>query len=148
MSYQTGDCFISKLSAIKALEEFICGLNITDDISFAKGFNEGIETAIAIIRIMPPLSGITAVNGTSGDLFEQIKWERDVAIQQLKELGYGFGEEIIHCKDCEYWGDEDNCPMCYTEKIEWDEGDGFIESEYILHNQADPTGFCNAMMER
>ena len=24
----------------------------------------------------------------------QIKWERDTAIQQLKELGYGFGEKI------------------------------------------------------
>ncbi len=25
---------------------------------------------------------------------EQIKWERDVAIEQLNELGYGFGEKI------------------------------------------------------
>ena len=25
---------------------------------------------------------------------EQIKWERDTAVQQLKELGYGFGEKI------------------------------------------------------
>ena len=25
---------------------------------------------------------------------EQIRWERDIAIQQLKELGYGLGEEI------------------------------------------------------
>ena len=25
---------------------------------------------------------------------EQIKWERDIAIQQLNELGYGFGEKI------------------------------------------------------
>ena len=26
-------------------------------------------------------------------VFEQVKWERDVAIEQLKELGYGFGEK-------------------------------------------------------
>ena len=25
---------------------------------------------------------------------EQIKWERDIAIQQLNELGYEFGEKI------------------------------------------------------
>ena len=25
---------------------------------------------------------------------EQIKWERDIAIQQLNELGYQFGEKI------------------------------------------------------
>lgn len=31
---------------------------------------------------------------------EQIKWERDTAINQLKELGYGFGEKIEKCEDC------------------------------------------------
>lgn len=30
----------------------------------------------------------------SRKLFDQIKWERDLAIQQLKELGYGLGEVI------------------------------------------------------
>lgn len=31
---------------------------------------------------------------------EQIKWERDVAIEQLKELGYGLGEKIRADEDC------------------------------------------------
>ena len=31
---------------------------------------------------------------------EQIKWERDVAIEQLKKLGYGLGEKIRAEKDC------------------------------------------------
>lgn len=26
--------------------------------------------------------------------YEQVRWERDVAIEQLKELGYGLGEKI------------------------------------------------------
>lgn len=26
--------------------------------------------------------------------YEQVRWERDVAISQLEELGYGFGEKI------------------------------------------------------
>ena len=33
-------------------------------------------------------------------VFEQVKWERDVAIQQLKELGYGLGEKIRTDEDC------------------------------------------------
>ena len=28
------------------------------------------------------------------DIIEQIKWERDIAIQQLKDLGYSLGEKI------------------------------------------------------
>lgn len=31
---------------------------------------------------------------------EQIKWERDTAIKQLNELGYGLGEKIEPCEDC------------------------------------------------
>lgn len=27
-------------------------------------------------------------------VYEQIRWERDIAIEQLKELGYGLGEKI------------------------------------------------------
>ncbi len=34
---------------------------------------------------------------------EQIKWERNTAVEQLKELGYGLGEKIIHCKDCKWF---------------------------------------------
>lgn len=33
------------------------------------------------------------------ELFDQIKWERDTAIGQLKELGYGLGEKIRTDKD-------------------------------------------------
>ena len=29
----------------------------------------------------------------SRGVFEQVMWERDVAIEQLKELGYGLGEK-------------------------------------------------------
>ena len=34
------------------------------------------------------------------EIMEQIKWERDVAIEQLKELGYGLGEKIRTDEDC------------------------------------------------
>lgn len=33
-------------------------------------------------------------------VFEQVKWERDVALEQLKELGYGLGEKIRTDEDC------------------------------------------------
>ena len=36
----------------------------------------------------------------SQGVFEQVMWERDIAIEQLKELGYGFGEKIRQNDDC------------------------------------------------
>ena len=38
-------------------------------------------------------------NMVSRIAYEQVMWERDVAINQLKELGYGFGEKIKTDKD-------------------------------------------------
>lgn len=40
---------------------------------------------------------------------EQIKWERDTAIEQLKQLGYGLGEKVEPCEDC----------VSRKETIEW-----------------------------
>ena len=41
------------------------------------------------------------------EAFKQVMWERDIAIEQLKELGYGFGQKIEpktgHCKECKYF---------------------------------------------
>ncbi len=38
-------------------------------------------------------------NTVSEGVYEQVAWERDVAIEQLKELGYGFGEKIRYDDD-------------------------------------------------
>ena len=47
-----------------------------------------IEEVIKILEQEP--SGETV----SLEAFKQVKWERDIAIEQLKELGYGFGQKI------------------------------------------------------
>ena len=42
-------------------------------------------------------------------VFEQVKWERDVAIEQLKELGYSLGEKP---KTGEWQQDRDGTYLC------------------------------------
>ena len=48
-------------------------------------------------------------------IFEQVKWERDVAMKQLEDLGIGFGEEVkdvvevVRCKDCKYFIKDEPC---------------------------------------
>ena len=41
-----------------------------------------------------------AVEALSAEPCEQIKWERDTAIAQLKELGFGLGEKPRTSEDC------------------------------------------------
>lgn len=42
----------------------------------------------------PHKDGEPCEDTVSRGVFEQVVWERDVAIDKLKELGYGFGEKI------------------------------------------------------
>ena len=36
----------------------------------------------------------------SVEVYKQVSWERDIAIEQLRELGYSFGEKIRTSEDC------------------------------------------------
>ena len=67
-------------------------------------------------------------------VYEQVRWERDVAISQLQELGIGLGQimpdmvEVVRCKDCVHWEPEPmgTVMMCYEGALErWTEPDFF-----------------------
>lgn len=60
-------------------------------------------------------------DSVSRGVYDQVVWERNVAMQQLNEHGIPFGgiapdvKKIVRCKDCVH----DNlttCPLCYIEK--------------------------------
>lgn len=78
-----------------------------------------------------------AIDAVSREVFEQVQWERDIAIAQLAEYGVGFGEkkkdlvEVKHgrwifdigvdfchkCSECQrmkppHYIDENFCPNC------------------------------------
>lgn len=74
------DILISKNAL---LEEFEWLLSVVNESS-----KDEVRDAIQRINNAP------AVDAVSRGLFDQYKWERDVAISQLKELGIGFGQEI------------------------------------------------------
>ena len=69
-------------------EEIIKGLKSVKE-EFGRHFNEGFAW------ICQPIDEAIKVLSS----IEQIRWERDVAIEQLKELGYGLGEKIRTSKD-------------------------------------------------
>lgn len=74
------DVLISKNAL---LEEFEWLLSVVNECS-----KDEVRDAIQRIENAP------AVDAVSRGLFEQYKWERDVAISQLEELGICFGEKI------------------------------------------------------
>ena len=45
------------------------------------------------------------------DVYNQVVKERNIAIEQLHELGYEFGQKVLpqepRCKDCKWWKDRD-----------------------------------------
>lgn len=49
---------------------------------------------------------------------------------------------VVRCRDCVNRQNAEVCPMCYEEEISWDD-DGYMEMDYVLHDQTEPDGFCH-----
>jgi hypothetical protein len=68
----------------------------------------GVEAVLEYAQNLPSVDAVPA------GVYEQVAWERDLAVQQLKDYGVGLGQakdlvEVTHCKDCKY-GDWDSKP--------------------------------------
>lgn len=50
---------------------------------------------------------------------------------------------VVRCKDCKHRGDDGHCPMCYEEASAYDDGEGYIEVDYIPHDRTSDDGFCD-----
>jgi hypothetical protein len=95
-----------------------------------------LEKSFYPVLVKHALREVPAVDAVPRGVFNQVQWERDVAIQQLAEYGVEFGEkkkdlmEVVHgywvdnsfCSNCN-WSDEDHeghiimsftnyCPNC------------------------------------
>lgn len=77
------------------------------------GLEMGISGCISLLNNAP------AADVVSKAAIEQLKWERDTAIEQLKEYGVSFCEkkkdmvEVVRCKDCKHWDFGD----CYRQEL-------------------------------
>lgn len=63
------------------------------------------------------MNTIPAADVVSRVAFDQVVWERDTAMEQLKEHGIPFGGKanvvaVVRCKDCKYYGDTAYGDMC------------------------------------
>lgn len=50
-------------------------------------------------------------------------------------------EVVARCKDCKH-RETSECPMVFYETLHWDDN-GYIESETIIHDNAEDDGFCS-----
>ena len=77
---------LTNKEAIKRIKEFAL-YHAISDLPHSAYTVEAFEMAIRALENQD--RGVVSL-GT----YEQVRWERDVAISQLEELGYGFGEKI------------------------------------------------------
>lgn len=69
------------------VKEIIAQTDITDG-------NESVFNGRQIISLLNNLPSVTPPKTIPIGVYEQVQWERDVAIERLNELGYGLGEKI------------------------------------------------------
>jgi hypothetical protein len=73
-------------------------------------------------------------NVKDGQIF---KYKANGGTVRTYEMG-----ELVRCKDCKH-RHEDECPMQFEEEIDIDEGDGYYDTEYIIHDYTRDDGYCS-----
>ena len=94
------------------------------------GENEYIYDANAFLESIDDAPTLEAIPKGA---YEQVKWERDMAIQQLNDYGVQLGEKtdcvrVVRCKDCAFWQDNNNGyphPDCRWVQIETPDADDY-----------------------
>ena len=92
-----------------------------------------IRTEIQHKALEEAFSRVPTANVVSVPTYAQTMWERDVAIDQLKEIGKGFGEKmddvetVVYCEQCQYGNDwnKNGIYTCNLHKLVQLRGDFF-----------------------
>ena len=77
------------------------------------------------------------------DLWDKLsKRGRTEFDQVLMTLPSADAVEVVRCKDCMY-RHEDECPMQFEEQFDIDDGDGYYDTNYIVHDFTQDDGYCS-----
>lgn len=119
--------YIERLKAMRDIEGYIRMKR--------KNYNDPtiyLDEAIGLLLDVP------TADVASRELFEQIKWERDIAMAQLKEHGIAFGAkktadvvEVVRCKDCVNYCGFERCK------------NGICDVDPVSKRAVQPYDFCS-----
>lgn len=72
---------------------WLCGGFVGDE--YAQGYMAALDEIETVIREQPIVEAIPF----NSEYIKQIRWERDIALQQLAEIGCGFGQDMTDIKE-------------------------------------------------
>ena len=61
----------------------------------------------------------------------------DSVVRPMEVMG-----ELVRCKDCKHQH-TNCCPMYHEEWYEIDEGDGYVDNDFRVHDYSQDDGFCS-----
>lgn len=91
---------------------------------YKKSFFKISANAIKLTRTI--VFAMRTADAVSRGVHEQVRWERDVAIEQLESYGVSLGEKadvvkVVRCKDCKHFvqGEPYDPCECMKWKVKW-----------------------------
>lgn len=93
----------------KALMRNFCGYDLSECTKYGNKTAEqqsNSYSTMMMYEIADEIEDAPAVDAVPRGVLEQIRWERDIAIEQLNSYGVSLGEKadcakVVRCKDCE-----------------------------------------------
>jgi hypothetical protein len=85
--------------------------------------------------VLEYIKDVPTVDAIPKGAYEQVKWERDMAVQQLNDYGVQLGgkadlQAVVRCNDCNH----------YSRGVCWNEN---ITSNCDCDLEKEPNGFCD-----
>jgi len=99
---------ISKNHFDKRVREAV-GMTISE---LTADFKDGVRTTLELLKTEPTVDAVPVKS------IEQLKWERDTAIEQLEKHGIPFcGKadvvQVVRCGECKWWFKDENYDGLY-----------------------------------
>lgn len=90
--------------------------------SYAGMFTDELGFAVSLEAVLNGIDFQPAADVVSRAAFDQVMWERDTAMEQLKEHGIPFGGKadvvaVVRCKDCVWWDNDSDLPWCVNKFV-------------------------------
>jgi metal-sulfur cluster biosynthetic enzyme len=94
---------IDATKVIESIDEIVCSMSVCINSDYCHGMTAMKDAAIHAIEEQPTVDAVPI------GAVEQIRWERDMAMQQLSEHGIPFGGnaddviKVCRCKECQWF---------------------------------------------
>lgn len=95
-----------------------------------------IDAKKAVMNLSKRVTSLVRMGANPLQIYNEV-------LQVIAEVPTENGVTAVRCKTCHLRGNAAECPMCFREAYQLDEGDGYSCTAYRTHDRTVDDGYCD-----